>query len=171
MMSRWHVWSVNVKHHKRILKFIENVPEVTDSLIPIMEKEYLDKRSSKRKVRAIPLYGNYIFLKYDPSDSVLNFLTQNQFFYRYLGECTTDEAIYIEEFKHRNYREFFEEEDLAPGMTVKIIKDPFKGLLGRIKTVSGSNVCIILEFFGQPVEIRCKLEDLRTELWTASEED
>jgi len=169
-MVKWHVWSVNVKHHKKILQFLKNIPQIVDTLIPIMEKEYIDKRSSKKKVKTIPLYGNYIFLKYETEGKLENFLTSNQFFYRYLGECTHEEEIRIEEFKYKNYREFFTEEDLEPGMKVKLVKDPFSGLIGRIKSVSGKNVSVLLEFFGQQVEVRCKLDDLRTELWTASED-
>jgi transcription antitermination factor NusG len=169
-MVKWHVWSVNVKHHRKILQFLKNLPQVVDTLIPIMEKEYIDKRSSKKRVKEIPLYGNYIFLKYKNDDELVNFLTSNQFFYRYLGECTPEEEDRIEEFKYVNYREFFKEEDLEPGMKVKLVKDPFAGLIGRIKNVSGKNVSVLLEFFGQPVEVKCKLDDLRTELWTASEE-
>jgi len=169
-MIKWHVWSVNVKHHKRILKFLKKLPQIKDTLIPIMEKEYIDKRSSKKKIKEIPLYGNYIFLKYKFDGALVNLLTSNQFFYRYLGECTPEEAERIEEFKHKNYREFLKEEDLEPGMKVKLIKDPFKGIVGSVKHVSGKNVSVILEFFGQQVEIRCKLDDIRTELWTANED-
>jgi len=169
--EKWQVWSVNVKHYKKIQSFISTITAIKDSLIPIMEKEYIDKRNSKKRIKSIPLYGNYIFLKYESSDHILNLLTQNQLFYRYLGECTSEEAVRIEEFKFRNYREFFEEDDLEEGMCVKLVTPPFKNIVGRVESVNGHNVSVILEFFGQPVEIRCKLNDLRTELWSAGEED
>lgn len=170
-MSKWYVWSVNVKYHRKISTFLKKIPQITDSLIPIMEKEYYNKSGKKKMVKEIPLYGNYIFLKYDDDPEVFNILNSNQLFYRFLGECTDEEACRIEEFKHRNYREFLKEDDLEPGMKVKLVTEPFKGLVGMVKSVSGKNVCVLLEFFGQPVEIRCKIDDLRTELWTASEGD
>ena len=170
-MIKWHVWSVNVKYHKKILSFLKKISQVKDTLIPIMEKEYYNKTGDKKMVKEIPLYGNYIFLKYENNPKLFNRLNANQFFYRYLGECTEDEAYRIEEFKHTNYREFFKEEDLEPGVRVKLVKDPFKNLIGTVKSVSGKNVSVLLEFFGQPVEIRCKIDDLRTELWTASEDE
>ena len=170
-MNKWYVWSVNVKYHKKILKFLKKLPQIKDNLIPIMEKEYYNKAGDKKIVKEIPLYGNYIFLKYTNDAEIFNILNANQFFYRFLGECTDVEACRIEEFKHKHYREFLKEEDLEPGMKVKLVTEPFKGLIGIIKNISGKNVSVLLEFFGQPVEIRCKLEDLRTELWTASEGD
>jgi transcription antitermination factor NusG len=134
-----------------------------------MEKEYLDKKNSKRRVKSIPLYGNYIFLKYEQSPEILNLLIQNQLFYRYLGECTSDEAKRIEEFKFRNYKEFFDENDLEIGMCVKLVKDPFNDRIGRVKSISGQNILVVLECFGHLMEVRCKLDDLRTELWSADE--
>ena len=167
--NRWHVWSVNIKQHRRIVSYLKDVPHIQDVLIPIMEKETLCTKTDEKKIKEVPLYGNYIFLKYDNDDEVVNRLTINPFFYRYVGVCTDDEAKELEDFKHRNYREFLKEEDLEPGMHVKIIKEPFKGLMGKVKDVSGNKVSVELKIFGTHVEVKLKLEDLRTELWAASE--
>ena len=167
--NRWHVWSVNIKQHKRIMSFLRDIPAIKDSLIPIMEKEIICAKSEEKKIKEVPLYGNYIFLKYEDDHTVVTRLTSNPLFYRYVGLCTAKEADALEDFKHRNYREFLKEEDLEPGMDVKIIKEPFKGLTGVVKDVSGKNVSVELRLFGTLVEVKLKLDDLRTELWTASE--
>ena len=46
MMSRWHVWSVNVKHHKRILKFIENIRTIREGVKPFRKKPSEKGKSS-----------------------------------------------------------------------------------------------------------------------------
>ena len=167
--NRWHVWSVNIKQHRKIMRFLKEFPAVEDALIPIMEKEIKCTKGEDKKVKEVPLYGNYIFLKYKDEHTVVTRLTSNPLFYRYVGLCTEEEACQMEEFKHKNYREFLKEEDLEPGMEVKIIKEPFKGLLGVVKDVSGKKVSVELRIFGTLVEVKLKLDDLRTELWTASE--
>lgn len=169
--NKWHVWSVNIKQHKRIMSFLKDMKEVKDILIPIMEKEYRCLKSDKKRVKETPLYGNYIFLKYEAEDEqkVVNILTRNPFFYRYVGLCTNDEATDLENFKYKNYREFLKEEDLEIGMPVKIVKDPFKGLTGTVKDVSGNKVSVGLKIFGTLVEVKLNIEDLRTELWSARE--
>lgn len=167
--NRWHVWSVNIKQHRRIMNFLKDFPAVKDALIPIMEKETKCPKSGDKKIKEVPLYGNYIFLKYEDEHAVVTRLTSNPLFYRYVGLCTVEEAESLEDFKHKNYREFLKEEDLESGMTVKIIKDPFNGLMGVVKDVSGKNVSVELKIFGTLVEVKLKLADLRTELWTASE--
>lgn len=167
--NRWHVWSVNIKQHKRIMRFLKDFPAVRDALIPIMEKETKCAKSDEKKIKEVPLYGNYIFLKYEDEHAVVTRLTSNPLFYRYVGLCTADEAETLEDFKTKNYREFLKEEDLEPGMDVKIIKEPFKGLMGVVKDVSGEKVSVELRIFGTLVEVKLKLDDLRTELWSASE--
>jgi len=151
------------------MNFIKDFPAIKDSLIPIMEKEIKCPNSDDKKIKEVPLYGNYIFLKYEDEHAVVTRLTSNPLFYRYVGLCTADEAESLEDFKHRNYREFLKEEDLEPGMDVRIIKEPFKGLMGVVKDVSGKNVSVELRIFGTLVEVKLGLDDLRTELWSARE--
>ena len=127
-------------------------------------------KTDEKRIKEVPLYGNYIFLKYDETEcEVVNRLTANPLFYRYVGVCTDREAEELENFKYKNYREFLKEDDLESGMPVKIIKEPFKGLMGTVKEVSGNKVSVELRIFGTLVEVKLTLDDLRTELWTARE--
>ena len=66
MKSAWHVWTIVQQRYRKVEEFLESVSGIEEVLYPTVVKEYNTK--SGKKTRDVPLYSNYIFVRYDNTD-------------------------------------------------------------------------------------------------------
>ena len=94
-MTNWHVWTVVANRQKRILGFLSELNEIDDFLYPMAEKEYKTKKG--KKIKNIPIYANYIFIKYDHTPSMSLAIEQCPWISTYIGECSNEEMSKVQE--------------------------------------------------------------------------
>lgn len=161
-MSDWHIWTLIQQRYRSIADFLRETPEIETFLYPTVVKEY-DTRGGKRK-RDVPLYSNYIFLKYHNTPKIFNKLSTCPGLKNYVGECSEEEIVAMEELTKKKY------EDLVPmttdvrvGNNYKLVGTPFKGFICTVKDRKGANLVVTVEVFGSDRILKCSVDDISLE--------
>jgi len=148
----WHVWSVNTKQYKKLLRFLNSIDEIEDVLIPVSDEQAIDLRSGLLHNKKVPIYGNYVFVKYVNSDAVVSKLLRNPLFYQYIGTCSEEELDAVSKRDR--------DKNLMVGSKVKILKVPFDGVIGEVTAVEGTKVYISSKLNKALFEICCSLSEI-----------
>jgi len=156
-MVEWHVWSINQQKYKKVLDFIKTVDEIVDVFYPLVETSRKNKRSE------IPLYANYLFLKYEHTNALMNTLLSSPYFYTYVGKCSESEVERVAKLTEKTYEEILVDDKLVIGNYYKLKSTPFKGMFCRIVSLDGDKVVVAIELFGSDRLLKCSIDDILTE--------
>jgi len=156
-MVAWHVWAINQQKYKQALDFVSMLEEIADVFYPIVETK---KRKGKTDV---PLYANYLFLKYEHNNAIMHRLLNSPYFYSYVGECDESEIQRVSELSKRTYEEILVGDTLVVGNYYKLKSTPFKGMLCRLVSLNDDKAVVAVELFGSDRLVKCSIDDILTE--------
>jgi len=156
-MVGWHVWAINQQRYKQALNFVRNLEDIEDVFYPLVETK---RKNGETKV---PLYANYLFLKYKNNNVILNTLLNNPYFFTYVGECDENEIERISKLSEKTYEEILVSDKLAVGNYYKLKSTPFKGMFCRIVSINDDKVIVAVELFGSDRLVKCSVDDILME--------
>jgi len=156
-MIGWHVWSINQQKYKRALDFVKTIDEIVDVFYPLVETK---KKKGKSE---IPLYANYLFLKYEHNNTIMNILLNSPYFYTYVGECDESEIERVAKLSEKTYEEILVDDKLVVGNYYKLKSTPFKGMFCRVVSINDNKVVVAVELFGSDRLVKCSVDDILTE--------
>jgi transcription antitermination factor NusG len=155
---RWHVWTIAVNKYSEIEKFLDGVIGVKELLYPTIKEEYNTKAGVKKK--NVPLYSNYLFIKYKDSNELKASLENCVWMYNYLGECSQEE---IKKVRKLDGKKLSPISKLRVGMRVKLVGTPFKSLIATIIGIDGNKLVVSVDIFGAERVIKCLISDVDME--------
>lgn len=160
-MSKWHVWTIIAQRNKKVVEFLSELPEIDSYLYPTVERTY-DTKSGKR-VKNIPLYNNYIFIKYNHNNHMMNMISKCQWIKEYVGVCSDKEIINVERLSEEKYEDVVPNKELRKGEMYKLKETPFKDMMCTIVEVNGDRLVVAVELFGSDRLIKCYIDDIYLE--------
>lgn len=149
--KRWHVWVIKRQQLDRVVAFIKDkCPEIDKFFYPSIKKEY--GTGSSIRVKDVPLYEGYLFLRYSNHPVVFHKLSNYHLVTKYCGLTGEEEIIKMEERQGKLYSEL-KVSKFSKGDTVIFKEGPFKGWEASVVSVSSGNVkaYIDAEILGTPV--------------------
>ena len=162
MSKSWHVWTINQQRHKKVEEFLEEYAGIEEYLYPTVEREYSTK--SGKKTKDVPLYSNYIFIRYNdhPHTSIL--LEKCPWIKSYVGPCTAEEIKEVRRLSKQKYEDLLPTSDLREGHSYKLIGTPFKGMICTVVEMKDDDKVIVsVRIFGADRLITCSVEDINIE--------
>ena len=159
-MSDWHIWTITVNRYKKIREFLDKVPEIKDILYPIAEKEYSTKSGTRKK--DMPLYSNYLFLKYKYNSEIASKLENCTWIHNYLGICSQKEIKAVRKLDKTRYEDLVPTSRLQIGMQVKLIGTPFKDMIATLVGIDGNKLAVSISLFGAERIVKCFIDDIDT---------
>jgi len=154
----WYVWTISANRYKEVRKFIDNVPEIKDVLYPIVEKEYSTKHGVK--TREVPLYINYLFMKYEHNSDIAAKLGICPWIYNYLGLCSLEEIKRVRELDKSKYEDIIHTNKLEIGMQIKLIGTVFKGMIATLVGIDGNKLVVSIRILGGERAVKCSIDDI-----------
>jgi len=162
MANKWHVWTISTNKYRKIKEYIDTILEIKDVLYPVAEKEHSTKSGIKKE--NVPLYANYLFIKYDHSDNeTISKLKKYPWIHNYLGVCSQEEIKEIRKMDKTRYEDLVPVSKLKVGMNVKLISTPFKGMIATLVGIDGNKLSVSIKIFGAERIIKCSIDDVDTE--------
>lgn len=158
--SSWHVWVMTNNRHHQVIDFLSEADGVEDFLYPSVDKEYKTK-NGKSVIKTIPLYANYIFIKYMYSAYLQTELNKCPWLTTYVGLCSHEELLSIKEMNGMGYEALLSSvDDIKPGMVVKMNNGGFKDMLATVVSVDGGRVTVSIKLFGEDRMVKCYVDDV-----------
>jgi len=146
---------------KRINEFLSELDGIEEFLYPMAEKEYNTKRG--KKVKKVPIYANYIFIKYDHNPDMLISINNCPWISGYVGKCSAEEMIKIKSQDQSKYEELASVEQLEPGAVVKLVGTPFVGWEATVVDISGKTLSVSISILGANRVIKCSIDDVNVQ--------
>ena len=156
----WHVWTISANRYKKIKEFIDGMPEVKDMLYPLVEKEY--STSSGIKIREVPLYVNYLFIKHGCNGKTLAKLKTCPWIHNCLGLCSLEEIRRVRELDKSKYEDIMPVDKLQIGMQVKLVGTVFKGMVATLIGINGDKLAVSIRILGGERVVKCSINDIET---------
>jgi len=160
-MSTWHVWTVVANRQKRITKFLSELDGVEEFLYPMAKKEYNTK--SGKKIRNVPIYANYIFIKYDHTSNMLASINSCPWITGYIGKCSNEEMSSVKVQNNSEYDSLITTDDILPGTTVKLVGTPFVGWEATVVSVTDKTLQVSISILGADRVIECSIDDVNVQ--------
>ena len=157
-MNNWHVWSINQQRYRKVQEHLNSLSEVEEYLYPTISKE-VDTKSSK-KLMYVPLYGNYIFIKYDHGPEMMIELTKCQWLKTYVGICSKQEIEDVRKLSEKTYEELMPARTVQIGDRYKLLGTPFRGFICIVREVNADKLVVSVELFGSDRLVKCCLADI-----------
>ena len=157
--SCWYVWTINPQKYKKILRFLEYLSEIEEILYPIVYQEYNTK--SGIKTREVPLYSNYLFIKYKYSIELLSKLDNCTWISSYIGKCPIDEINRIKKINRLRYEDVVPDNIVEVGKSVELINTAFSGMKAVLVGISGDTLFVSIKIFGDDRIIKCSINDVK----------
>jgi len=157
-MSGWHVWTVIANRYNKIKEFLTNLPEIEDFTYPLAEKEV--KTKSGKKIKYIPLYTNYIFLKYEHNVKTESVIECCPWICSYIGKCSQEEIKQVKMLDRQRYEDVISDGELYVGKQIKMIGTPFKGMISRVVKIDNDKLVVSINLFGDEKFIKCSINDV-----------
>jgi len=161
MNNNWHVWTINQQRYKRVIEFLSSLDFVEDFLYPTAVKEYETKSGKKEK--NVPLYNNYIFVKYIYNSKIEQIISECEWVLGYIGVCSQQEINEVIKLTNKNYDDLIEKDGLREGDVYKLIGTPFKGMDCTVVSVDGDSVVVAVKLFGSDRMVKCAVDDIQVE--------
>ncbi|KKM97155.1 hypothetical protein LCGC14_1170830 [marine sediment metagenome] len=158
MNELWYIWTINQQRYKRLRESLDNMVEIKDILYPTVVKDYSTKAGWKKK--DVPLYSNYIFLRYDHTNHIHAKLEDCQWIKEYVGICSQQEIEDVKALTNKNYDELMAGETLQKGKTYKLSTGPFKDMLCTVVDINGEKLTVSVSLFGSDRLIKCSTNDI-----------
>lgn len=161
MMSKWHVWTINSNRIKKVQEFIKTLDEIESYLYPMVEKQKEGKKSKKKEY--VPLYNNYIFLKYT-DDIELNYQLENfPWITGYVGVCSEKEMEAVKDQSRKKYEDLVPMNKIEEGHAYKLVGTPFRGFTCIVVANEGERIKVSVEIFGAERHVYCSPDDIELE--------
>lgn len=160
-MSKWHVWTISPNRIKKVQEFIKGIDAIETYLYPVVERQPEGKK--KKKVEYVPLYNNYIFLRYD-EDSQLNYKLENfPWITGYVGVCSEKEMEAVKKQSRQKYEDLVPMNEIKEGQAYKLVGTPFRGFTCVVVANEGERLKVSVEIFGAERHVYCSPEDIELE--------
>jgi len=160
-MGTWHVWTIVQQRHKRVKDFLENLEGVEEHFYPTVIKEYETKLG--RKTRDVPLFSNYIFVKYEDSNLLHARIEANPWIKDCLGKCSQKEMEDVLILSKKKYEDLVPSSEVQKGHSYKLISTPFKDMTCTVVEIDGDKLVVAVELFGSDRLIKCLINDIALE--------
>jgi transcription antitermination factor NusG len=160
-MGTWHVWTINQQRYGRVKEFLENLREIEEFFYPTVIKEYSTK--SGRKTKDIPLFSNYIFIKYEDSNLLHSRISDSPWIKDCLGKCSQKEMEEVLILSKKKYEDLVPTSEVQKGYSYKLIGTPFKDMTCTVVEIDGDKLVVAVELFGSDRLIKCSINDIALE--------
>jgi len=161
-MSGWHVWSIAQQRYKRVEEFLQSLSEIDEYFYPTVKKEYNTK--SGKKSKSVPLFSNYIFIKYNHNVHLQLKISANPWIKDYLGECPQAEMDNVLVLSKKKYEDLIENSsDIKENSHYKLIGTPFRDMICRVVEVKDDKLIVAVQIFGSDQLIKCSIDDIEVE--------
>jgi transcription antitermination factor NusG len=160
-MANWHVWTVVANRQKRIKEFLSELDDVEEFLYPMAEKEYNTKKGKKTK--DIPIYVNYIFIKYNHNIDTSISINACPWISEYIGKCSDEEIEKIKKQDKSKYDELISVDQLEPGTVVKLVGTPFIGWEATVVDINDKTLSVSISILGADRIIKCNIDDVNVQ--------
>ncbi len=132
--KQWHSWVIRRNRLDNVVGYIkDNCPEIDKFFYPFIKKEYQTKRGTL-KVKDMPLYEGYLFLRYDKHPQVFHKLSSFPQVTTYCGPVSEHEIKVMEEAQGKLIT-VLKASKYKNGDKVILKGGPFKGLDARVSSV------------------------------------
>jgi transcription antitermination factor NusG len=160
-MKSWHVWTIVQQRYKKAEEFLEMVPEIDKVLYPTVVKEYATKSGWKKK--DVPLYSNYIFIRYHHNSTLYAKLCECPWIRDYVGVCSQKEIKEVKALSKRKYEDLIPANEVLEGHSYKLKGTPFKEMRCTVVSIDGNKLVVSVEIFGSDRLIKCLVDDIDLE--------
>ena len=151
--KKWHSWVIKRNRISFVIDFIQaNCPEIDKYFYPQIKKEYITKRGTVTKDRA--LYEGYLFLRYDNHPEVFHKLSAYPQITTYAGPVEQYEIDEMREAQGKLLSEI-KASRFKKGDPVTLLHGPFKGFDAEVISIKGENIQVSIHatLLGSPVEM------------------
>lgn len=159
MMSKWYVWTITANRYNKIKEFLSNLSQIEDLVYPFVEKA-IETKSGKKIKKDIPLYDNYLFLKYKHTTEIEASIECCPWVHDCLGVCSQKEINQVKSLDSRRYEDLISDGDLYIGKQIKMAKTVFKDMIARIVEINGNKLTVSVDLLGAERFIRCSINDI-----------
>ena len=159
--SEWYVWTINQQRYNKVADLLDELEEVEEYLYPTVIREYETKAG--KKTRDVPLYSNYVFIKYKHSSKLHTLLLESPWIYQYLGRCPDKDIESVKRTATKKYEDLVPTNGVVVGHAYKLKGTPFKEMSCTVVSIDGNNVTVAVELFGSDRMIKCLIEDIDLE--------
>jgi transcription antitermination factor NusG len=160
-MDIWYVWTIVQQRHKRVSEFLKNLEGISEYFYPTVIKEYNTKSGKKNK--DIPLFSNYIFIKYTHSNYLQDKISSNPWIKECLGKCSQKEMDDVLILSKRKYEDLIPTNEILKNHSYKLKGTPFKGMTCTVVNIEGDKVAATVSLFGSERLIKCSTDDIALE--------
>jgi len=157
----WHVWTIAQQRYKRVKEFLESLSGISEYFYPTVIKEYQTK--SGRKTKNIPLFSNYIFIRYEYNDFIHAKISSNNWIKDYVGKCSQKEMEDVLILSKKKYEDLVPTSEIQKGYSYKLIGTPFKDMTCTVVDIDGDKLVVSVELFGSGRLIKCLITDIDLE--------
>ena len=163
MVISWYSWVVRVGKFDVVSNYLrDSVTEVVDIYYPFINKEY--NSYGKIKVKTVPLFSGYMFLKYEDSPEVYHKIKSHPYITTFVGKCLQEDIDKIEAIKQReNNKEFISKREFAVGDEVLIVNGQFVNFKGKVMELKRDKYIVEVYIFNRKVNVTCSIDDLVSE--------
>ncbi len=135
----WHSWVIRRNRLDSVVEYIkEKCPEVDKFFYPYIKMEYQTKKGTTR-IKDMPLYEGYIFLRYYDHPRVYHILSKYPQVTTYCGPVTRQEIQHMQDVQGKLITEL-KASKFKRGDQVILKDGPFKGFEAKVFSVSGDVV-------------------------------
>jgi transcription antitermination factor NusG len=160
-MEAWHVWTILPQRYKKVEDFLQTAPGVINYLYPTVEQEYETKAGKKTK--GIPLYNNYIFIKYKGNNNLHTRLSNCPWIKDYIGLCSKEEMAQVKKMASQKYEDIMPTSEIKEGRDYKLKGTVFKDMMCTVVSIDGDRLVVSIELFGSDRLIKCSKDDINLE--------
>ncbi len=137
--KNWHSWVIRRNRLDSVVEYIkEKCPEVDKFFYPYIKKEYQTKKGINR-IKDMPLYEGYIFLRYNNHPQVYHILSKYPQVTTYCGPVTCQEIQHMQDVQGKLITEL-KASKFKRGDQVILKDGPFKGFEAKVSSASGEVV-------------------------------
>jgi len=137
--KQWHSWVIRRNRLDSVVGYIkENCSEIDKFFYPFIKKEYQTKKGTAR-IKDIPLYEGYLFLRYHDHPQVFHKLSRFPQVTTYCGPVSAKEIERMEEAQGKLITEL-KASRYKKGDNVILKDGPFKGFEGKVSSVTADSV-------------------------------
>lgn len=142
--KQWHSWVIKRNRLDNVVGYIkESCPEIDKFFYPFIKKEYQTKKGTTR-IKDMPLYEGYLFLRYDNHPEVFHKLSRYPQVTTYCGPVSEQEIEKMQEAQGKLITEL-NASQFKKGDRVILKDGPFKGFEGRVSSANTDVVRVVID--------------------------
>ncbi len=157
-MNDWHVWTVVANRQRRITEFLSGLEDIDEFLYPMAEKEYNTKKG--KKIKHVPIYANYIFIKYIHNLVTSSGIEKCPWISTYVGKCSAEEIAMVQHQNRQKYDELITSDQIEVGDRVKLIGTPFSGWEATVVDIKDDILSVSISVLGAERVTKCSINDV-----------